>query len=103
MTPEPHRLSEQRIAGALPSLLAERGLSLRALAVRIGVDHAHLSRAVRGANGKTIGGDLARRIALALDLPADHFPEYREAVVLERVREDAALRDRLYRQISRPT
>jgi transcriptional regulator with XRE-family HTH domain len=94
------RFSEQSLAQELPDLLAERGMSLRGLAERIGVDHSHLSRATRGANGKTIGGELARRIALALELPADYFPEYREAAVVERVHEDAAYRDRLYRRLT---
>lgn len=82
-------------------MLAERGLSLRGLAVLVGVTHSHLSRAARGANGKSIGGELAGRIAVALDLPADYFPEYREAAVVEKIHDDPSLRDRLYRQLKR--
>lgn len=91
-------LSSRPLAEELPGILAERQLSLRALAERVGVSHAHLSRAVRGANGKVVGGDLARRVAVALDLPGDYFPEYREDVVVELVRADASLRDRIYQQ-----
>jgi transcriptional regulator with XRE-family HTH domain len=101
VTIRPTRLSVRPLAEELPSLLAERDLSLRGLAERIGVTHSHLSRATRGANGKTVGGDLAGRIAIALGLPADYFPEYREAVVIERLRCDPTLRDRLYRQATR--
>lgn len=99
MTTRPARLSVRPLAEELPSLLAERDLSLRGLAERVGVTHSHLSRATRGANGKTVGGDLAGRIAVALDLPADYFPEYREAAVIEHLRSDPALRDRLYRRL----
>lgn len=94
------RLSVRPLAEELPALLAERDLSLRGLAERVGVTHSHLSRATRGANGKTVGGDLAGRIAVALGLPTDYFPEYREAVVIEQVSNDSELRDRLYRQLS---
>lgn len=80
----------------LPRLLQERGLSLRSLGERVGVTGAHLSRVVRGVNYKSVSGDLAGRVALALDLPRDYFPEYREGVVVERVRRDSAYRDRLY-------
>ena len=103
MTTRPRRLSARPLTEELPSLLAERGLSLRGLAERVGVTHSHLSRATRGANGKTVGGDLAGRIAVALDLPADYFPEYREAAVVEHVQNDPSLRDRLYRQLNRST
>lgn len=97
------RLTVRPLAKELPSLLAERDLSLRGLAERVGVTHSHLSRATRGANGKTVGGDLAGRIAIALGLPADYFPEYREAAVVERLQNDPSLRDRLYRQLKRST
>jgi transcriptional regulator with XRE-family HTH domain len=80
----------------LPRLLDERHLSIRALAREAGVTDAHLSRVLRRANYKTPSGDLARRVAVALGLPEDYFPEYREAFVIERVRGDAELRDRLY-------
>ena len=101
MSTRPTRLSVRPLAEELPSLLAERDLSLRGLAERVGVTHSHLSRATRGANGKMVGGDLAGRIAVALGLPADYFPEYREAAVVEQVQNDASLRDRLYGQLKR--
>ena len=101
MSNRPDRLADRPLAEELPSLLAERGLSLRGLAERVGVTHSHLSRATRGANGKTVGGDLAGRIAVALGLTADYFPEYREAAVVEQVQNDASFRDRLYRQLKR--
>jgi transcriptional regulator with XRE-family HTH domain len=103
VTTRPTSLSVRPLAEELPSLLAERGLSLRGPAERVGATRSHLSRATRGASGKTVGGDLAGRIAVALGLPADYFPEYREAAVVEQVRNDASLRDRLYRQLKRST
>jgi transcriptional regulator with XRE-family HTH domain len=84
----------------VPRLLGERGMSLRALATAADVDPGHLSRVLRGASYKTPSGDLARRVAVALALPKDYFPEYREAIVLERVRHDPEIRDRLYRRMA---
>jgi DNA-binding LacI/PurR family transcriptional regulator len=47
------------MAEVLPTLLAERGMSLRDLAASIGVSPGHLSRAVRQADGKYVSGALA--------------------------------------------
>lgn len=82
-------------------MLADRKLSIRGLAKRAGVTDAHLSRVLRGAAYKTPSGELARRVAIALDLPEDYFPEYREAFVIERIKRDARLREDLYRKLSR--
>ncbi len=73
-------------------------MSLRSLARDAEVNPAHLSRVLRGRESKATSTDLARRVAEALDLPADYFPEYREGLLIERVKTDPALRDRLYRR-----
>jgi hypothetical protein len=39
-------------------------------------------------------------VAIALDLPEDYFPEYRESVVLEHVKKDVDLRDEIYGRIA---
>lgn len=90
----------KRFAEEVPRILRERGLSIRALARAADVTDAHLSRVLRGVNYKTASPDLARRVALALDLPEDYFPEYREGIVIERIRHDPRLRDRLYQEFS---
>lgn len=76
-------------------------MSVRRLAKDAGVSDAHLSRVLRGVNYKTPSADLTRRVALALKLPEDYFPEYREAFVIDRVRSDALLRERLYARLRR--
>jgi transcriptional regulator with XRE-family HTH domain len=80
----------------LPRLLAERELTLRALAEQVGVHPSHLSRVLRQVGYKTPGPELARKVAVALDLPDDYFPEYREGFVIERIQQDARVRERLY-------
>ena len=92
--------SNSPVADELPRLLADRGLGLRELGRRAGIDHGHISRIVHQERGKVASGDLAGRIAVALGLPADHFPEYRRAAVIAAIDEDPLLLNRLYREIS---
>jgi transcriptional regulator with XRE-family HTH domain len=80
----------------LPRLLRERGMSLRALAATMAISDSHLSRVIRRVDYKTPSPDLTRRAALALDLPPDYFPEFREAYVIERLKSDPRLRNDLY-------
>jgi transcriptional regulator with XRE-family HTH domain len=88
----------------LPRLLKVRGISQRGLAAMIGISDSHLSRVLRRADYKTPSADLTRRVALALRLPPDYFPEFREALVIDQIRADATLRNELYvRLTTKPT
>ena len=95
----PRALSDRPFVEEVPRLLRERGLSIRALASQVGVTDSHLSRVIRRVNYKTPSPELARRVATALGLPPDYFPEYREGFVLERIKRNAALRDELYERL----
>ncbi len=92
----PRKRTQRSFVEEVPLLLRERDMSGRALAHRAGVNPSHLSRVLRRASYKTASGELARKVAKALGLPPDYFPEFREAAVMERIRRDPALRDRLY-------
>ncbi len=87
----------------LPALLEQRNRSLRSLADEVGVNASYLSRILReeAAGARRPTAAIAQRIAGALDLPADYFPEAREAFVVDRIRDDAELRDRLYDRMRR--
>lgn len=91
------------LAECLESLLRERGFSIRELARRAETTPSHLSRIMRGANEKRPSGALARRVAIALDLPDDHFAEARLAAIFESLRADAELRDDVYRVVRAKT
>lgn len=93
--------SERPFDKELPALIKERGLSIRAVARSAEVDPGHLSRVLRGARGKNVSPDLAGRVAKALGLPEDYFPEWREAVIVDRIREDPKLRDQIYDRVRR--
>ena len=91
--------SQERLVDQLPALMEARAVSINRLAQLVGVSQSHLSRAVRSADRKSVSGELAARIANAMGLPDDWFPETRRERVLERVRSDAALCDRLYDEL----
>jgi transcriptional regulator with XRE-family HTH domain len=84
---------------ALPQLLVERGLSLRELSRRIGIDATYLSRIRRGQ--KRVPVDLPKQVAVVLGLPEDYFPETREALISDAIRRDPELREAIYRRIFR--
>jgi transcriptional regulator with XRE-family HTH domain len=92
--------SGRSLRETLPALLSQRedGLTLSGLAGQVGVHRAHLWRVVRGEgeDRKPVSPELCRKIALALDLPEDYFPETREDAVITAVRGDPELRDRIY-------
>jgi len=93
------RQSNSPFAEELPRLLVERGLSQRKLAQLLDLNPSHLSRVLRGTDRVRPSLDLMRRVADALELPHDYFPELREAAVIERLKTDPELRDKLYREL----
>jgi transcriptional regulator with XRE-family HTH domain len=93
------RFTQEPFTEELPRLLAERGMSLRALARQVEVSDSHLSKAIRGVGYKRVSGQLASKVAAALGLPEGYFVESREAEVVQRIRDDPELRDRLYKKL----
>lgn len=94
--------TQRPFAQELPELLRERQMSIRQLSRQAGVGNAHLSRLLRGVGYRTKPSkELARRVAEALDLKPDYFLEYREAVVIEAIREQPQLREELYDRLTK--
>jgi len=84
----------------LPKLLQELKLTPTEVARAAGIAPSHLSRVLRAADYKTPSAELSAKIAKVLDLPVQYFPEYREAVVVRRVKTDPLLRDTLFDDFS---
>ncbi len=84
----------------LPRLLKEKGMSISAVARAAGTQQSHLSRVLRQMDYKRPSADLAKRVARALGLPDDYFPEYREGRVVDRLRADPDFRDELYERLA---
>ena len=93
--------TNRAFADEVPRLLEERGWSIRHLAIEAGVERGYLWKVIRRRGYKTPSVRLAQAVADALGLPLDYFPEYREGVVVERVRRDGRLRDDVFDRLSR--
>jgi transcriptional regulator with XRE-family HTH domain len=93
--------TQKPLAEVLQDLLDERNMTLRELARITKSSSGYLSRMNRGLDDKRVSGEFAGRVAVALGLPRDYFVEYREAVVLDAIRKDGRLRERLYRSLSK--
>lgn len=94
------RLSQRPFVEELPEILKAKGLSIRAVARRAGVDPGHLNRVLRRTGYKTPSANLCERVAMALELPPDYWPEYRQQAVISHVRSDPELREALYRRLT---
>ena len=70
-------------------------MTLRGLAREVGgLDHSYLSRMLNRQTAVNV--QHAERISLVLGLPANYFPEVREAKVIAAVRKSPRLRDSVY-------
>lgn len=85
----------------LRRLLDERGVSIRSLADAIGVNQSYLSRILGAKSSRPPSAKVAGAIAVFFGLPVDYFGEYRQAVVIDAVVSDQALRDRVYDSLPR--
>jgi transcriptional regulator with XRE-family HTH domain len=97
----PQERTQVAFPEALPGLLRDRGMSVRQLALAAGVTSQHLSRIIRRRDNKRVSPELAGAVAVELGLPRDYFPEYREGVVLESIRRDPDLLDKVYTLVTR--
>jgi transcriptional regulator with XRE-family HTH domain len=87
-------------ADEVPRLLKERGWSIRRLALEAGVERAYLWKVIRRKGYKTPSVRMAKAVAMALGLPSDYFPEYREGAVIEYLKRDAQARDEVFDRLS---
>ena len=90
----------KRFGEAVGDLLLDRGLTQRELAQAAYVDPAHISRLLRRER-PTVSPDLLTRVADALGVPPDHFLEFQEWQLIELIRSDPALCERLHRRLVR--
>lgn len=96
----PAQRTDRPFSEEVPRLLAERGWSIRRLAIAAGVDRGYLWKVIRRRNYKTPSARLTAAVATAFELPRDYFPEYRERVVIGRVQQDGTVRDEFYDLLS---
>ena len=92
-------VSHQHFRDAVSELMYERGWSQRDLSAAVGVDPAHISRLLKPGSRLRATPELLARIARACDVGPEFFAEYREWCVLEAVRGNPSLRERLYARV----
>jgi plasmid maintenance system antidote protein VapI len=95
-------MSDQSFRDAVEELLCERGWSQRELAATVGVDPAHISRLLKRGSCLRATPQLMARVARALEVEPAFFAEYREWCVLEEVRRNPSLRERLFARVVAP-
>ncbi|MDQ3894114.1 MAG: helix-turn-helix transcriptional regulator [Actinomycetota bacterium] len=93
------RFSEEPFGPTLVRLMAETGVTYRALADRTGLSAGYLNHLVHG-NRPVPSNAVVERLAEALGVEPEHFLEYRVRVITERLEQMPDLVDRLYRRLA---
>jgi transcriptional regulator with XRE-family HTH domain len=88
--------TNEHFRDAVVELMEERGWSQRELSAEVGVDPAHICRLLRRGSSRRATPEMLVRVARAFGVRPEYFSEYREWQVLEAVRTDPSLRERLY-------
>jgi transcriptional regulator with XRE-family HTH domain len=88
--------TNQAFREAVGELMNERGWSQRDLSAAVGVDPAHISRLLQRGSRLRATPQLMTRVARAFGVDPEFFVEYREWCVLEEVRRNPTLRERLF-------
>jgi transcriptional regulator with XRE-family HTH domain len=93
------RFSDKPFGETVTALMAERGLTYRALADETGLSAGYLNHLVHG-NRPVPSDDVIRTLADSLGVEPEHFREYRIRVITDRLEELPELVDRLYRRLA---
>lgn len=95
----PAARSQIRFSDSWRELFKEKGWTQKHVAVTAGIDPSFFSKALRGEGYKKLNADWIAAISEMAGLPRDFYPEVREDAVVEAVRCDPALRDRLFAEL----
>ena len=98
MAVKPRKLSSEPLGRTIEKLMAETGLTYRALADKTGLSAGYLNHLVHG-NRPVPSDDVIASLAKALGVESDHFQEVRIRHIAERLERMPKLIDRLYRQL----
>ena len=92
------RFSDEPFGETIERLMAEKGVTYRALADKTKLSAGYLNHLVHG-NRPVPSDDVIRILAKALGVEPEHFREYRLRVITDRLEEMPELIDRLYRRL----
>lgn len=92
------RHSEEPFGATVERLMAETGVTYRALADKCGLSAGYLNHVVHG-NRPVPATDVIERLAGALGVEAEHFLEVRIRIITERLEAMPERVDKLFRQL----
>ena len=92
------RFSEEAFGPTVQRLMAETGVTYRALAEKSNLSAGYLNHLVHG-NRPVPGNDVIEKLAEAFGVEPEHFREYRVRVITERLEAMPELIDRLYKRL----
>ena len=90
--------SSEPLGPAIERLMAETGITYRALAEKTGLSAGYLNHIVHG-NRRVPSTDVVARIGKALGVKPDYFREVRVRIIIDRLEATPALVDRLYKRL----
>ena len=93
------KYSDEPFGPSIEHLMADTGLTYRALAAKTQLSAGYLNHLVHG-NRPVPSKDVVERLAVALDVEPEHFREYRLRVITDRLEQAPELIDRLYKRLS---
>jgi transcriptional regulator with XRE-family HTH domain len=91
--------SSESLGPTIERLMAETGVTYRALAEKTDLSAGYLNHIVHG-NRPVPSNDVLARIAKALGVQPDHFREVRIRVITEKLEQTPALVERLYKRLA---
>ncbi len=99
MAPKTRTHSKEPLGPAIERLMAETGVTYRALAEKTGLSAGYLNHIVHG-NRRVPSTEVIARIGKALGVKPDYFREVRVRIIIDKLDETPALVDRLYKRLS---
>lgn len=98
MATKPRKLSTEPLGATIEKLMAETGLTYRALADKTALSAGYLNHIVHG-NRPVPSNEVLARLAKALGVRPEHFREYRIRFITEKLEKMPDLVDRLYKRL----
>ena len=90
--------ANEPLGPAIERLMAETGITYRALAEKTGLSAGYLNHIVHG-NRRVPSTEVITRIGKALGVKPDYFREVRVRIIIEKLEQTPALVDRLYKRL----
>ena len=91
--------ANEPLGPAIERLMAETGITYRALAEKSGLSAGYLNHIVHG-NRRVPSNEVIGRIGKALGVKPDYFREVRVRIIIDKLEQTPALVDRLYKRLT---